>query len=145
MISKARCKHSTAEYPHTGRVITITNYLSTTASHFTQINKGYPLDKDGGRAGVTHYAHAVGSALRTPRALRPTTTEARNIELHHSGTRSHRPIPVPRLTHTSLRSFYPYTCAVFGSIDCARVPRTRENSANPVCTFMMHDKLVFVY
>lgn len=33
---------------YTGRVITNTNYLATTASHFTQINKGYPLDKNGG-------------------------------------------------------------------------------------------------
>lgn len=40
-------------YSYTGYSITITNYLATTASHFTQINKGYPLDKDGGRGGYT--------------------------------------------------------------------------------------------
>lgn len=50
-----------------GYVITITNYLATTASHFTQINKGYPLDKDGGRARGLHTARTRwgAAALRT--------------------------------------------------------------------------------
>jgi len=115
----------TGFYRNTRYVITITNYLATTASHFTQINKGYPLDKDGGRAGVTHYAHAVGSALRAHRRAPPArdggSTKHRNAV---SGTRSRlfprRPIPMRRLTRHTPRCMY----------SCIRTPRALASNAS---------------
>lgn len=112
-----------------GYVITITNYLATTASHFTQINKSYPLDKDGGRAGVTHYAHAVGSALRTLRALR-RKHETRNavaarIPVDQSPAR--RPARPP--TH-SPRVSTRHTCVVSRIRSHCRLLRTRGNGGN---------------
>lgn len=87
-------------YRNTGYVITITNYLATTASHFTQINKGYPLDKDGGRRAGLHTARGGESALlRTPRsrALLRLAAEARNTRNDRKRhTRSRRPILAQR-------------------------------------------------
>lgn len=145
MISTARRRHGTVGYPYTGRVITITNYLATTASHFTQINKGYPLDKDGGRAGVTHYAHAVGSALRTPRAHRPTRRkhetqnytvaarvlidQSRHCVLTHTTAPSTVYTPVPRIRIRRSRA------RVRAHVETARILFIRS-----LCTI----KLVFV-
>lgn len=89
-------------YSYTGYSITITNYLATTASHFTQINKGYPLDKDGGRGGYTLRARG---GERTAHTALTVTAKSRNSR---RGTRFRRPIKPFTLTRTlSL----PVTCA----------------------------------
>lgn len=92
--SSVKCTRIT-RYRNTGYLITITNYLATTASHFTQINKGYPLDKDGGRGG---YILRARGGERTAHTALTVTAESRNS---CSGTRFPRPIKPSTLTRQS--------------------------------------------
>lgn len=91
--SRVKCTGITG-YRCTGYLITITNYLATTASHFTQINKGYPLDKDGVCGGYTQRARG---GERTAHTALTVTAESRNS---CSGTRFPRPIKPSTLTRT---------------------------------------------
>jgi len=134
-------------YRNTKYVITITNYLATTASHFTQINKGYPLDKDGGRAGVTLRARGGECTAHAARSTGSRTAEARNtrnavaarLPSTNPDAASHPTAHRRARTPRALASHrVPSVCVTY----CRSLARARAHVDTCNCTYARHETIV---